>query len=130
MCTYLSTRIPTLSWRGSLCFITKVSVKSSQKDFSFMEMSSFVFLLLCTLVPHMCAGSALPLERTTVPDQSQPQFLSLTAQRPPMCVNAAQNPDWAGRIDANDCAQAIGRLWDRVLPYGYTQWTFWASSVD
>ena len=129
-CAHMSTSIPTLSWRDSPCFITKVSVKSSQKDFSCMKMSSFVFLLSCTLIPHMCAASALLPARTTVSDQIQPQLPSLTAQGLPVCVKAVKNPDWAGTINANDCADAIGRLWDRVSPYGYTLWTFWASSVD
>lgn len=128
MCIY----VYTYPDAGSLCIIPKSMGKSFQKDFSFVKMSSFLFLLICTIASHIlvCAASALPLERTPVSEQSQPQFPSLNAQYPPICVKAAQNLDWAGTIDAQDCADAIGRLWDRVLPYGYTQWKFWASSVD
>lgn len=125
---YLHT--PTISCRSSLCFIAKVPVILFQKDYSFVKMSAFVFLLFCTIIPHVCAAPALPPAWTTVPDQSQPRLPPLNAQHSPMCVEAAQNPNWAGAIDPKDCADAIGRLWDRVLPYGYTQWTFWASSVE
>lgn len=93
-------------------------------------MSLFIFLLVWTIGPCVCAATALLPSRINLPDQDQPRSPPLEARFSPICVKANQNPDWAGAIDPNDCADALARLWDRVSPYGYTQWTFWASAVD
>ncbi|KAF6237921.1 hypothetical protein HO173_004122 [Letharia columbiana] len=90
-------------------------------------MSSFIFLLLWTVVQCPCAATAPSPSYTIFQDQSSPPSPTLNARNSPICVRVAQNPDWAGAIDAKHCADAIGRLWDRMLPYGYTQWTFWAT---
>lgn len=117
-----------------LAVVFSASFPSSSKVvpgfLSFVKMSLFVLLLVCSMVPHVCAASALPPARTIIPDRSPPQVPPLNAPGSPVCVKAAQNPDWAGTIDERDCADAIVRLWDRVSPYGYIQWTFWASSLD
>ena len=52
------------------------------------------------------------------------------ARGTPICVNAARDPDWTGVIDGKDCAEAVARLWDRLKPYGYIQWTFRSSEGD
>lgn len=93
-------------------------------------MSSFIFLLVSTILPYLRAATALPPSNTTGSDKIHPLSSTLNARASSVCVDAVRNPDWAGAIDPMDCADAIGRLWDRVLPYGYTQWTFWASVVE
>lgn len=90
-------------------------------------MSSFIFLLVSTILPYLRAATALPPSNTTGSDKIHPLSSTLNARASSVCVDAVRNPDWAGAIDPMDCADAIGRLWDRVLPYGYTQWTFWSS---
>lgn len=92
-----------------------------------MNKSTFISSLLWTVVAGMCTATALSPSWTTFLHKSQPRSATLNAQNNPVCVHAAPNPNWAGRIDAQDCADALGRLWDRVLPYGYIQWTFWSS---
>ncbi|KAF6219839.1 hypothetical protein HO133_003664 [Letharia lupina] len=79
-------------------------------------MSSFIFLLLWTVVQCLCAATAPSPSYTTFQDQSSPPSPTLNARNSPICVRVAQNPDWAGAIDAKHCADAIGRLWDRTLP--------------
>lgn len=96
-----------------------------------MNMSSFVFLLLSTILTCLCAATApSPPNTTTASDQIQLLSPTLNARDSPICVDAIRSPDWAGAIDPQDCADAIGRLWDRVLPYGFIQWTFWASIAE
>ena len=82
------------------------------------------------MVSYASAAVALSPSCTISPDQSDPRSPTLDAVTCPVCVKTARNPDWAGTIDSKDCAEAIGRLWDQVLPYGYIHWTFWASTVD
>ena len=110
-------------------FLRKLRVQRSYMTFLSMNMLLVVFWLGCWIFPYLYAATVLSPLWTVSSGQGHPPSLSLNAQRHPICVNAAQSPDWAGAIDARDCGEAIGRLWDRVLPYGHTQWTFWASSI-
>ena len=95
-----------------------------------MTKSLFIISLVCTVVAGVCTATALSPSWTTGLHKSQPRSATLNARNNPVCVHAAPNPNWAGRIDAQDCADALGRLWDRVLPYGYIQWTFWVCVAD
>lgn len=132
--TYKWPHIPTpppdsFFW-SSLSLFAKISVMSSPKIISLINMLAFIFWLVWTIVPCVCAATALSPSGDTSPGQSQPPSPTLDAQTSPICVRAAQNPDWAGAIDAKSCADAIARLWDRVSPYGYTRWKFWASELN
>ena len=95
-----------------------------------MNKSIFINSLLWIAVAGVSNATALSSSWTTFLHKSQPRSATLNAQDNPVCVHAAPNPNWAGRIDAQDCADALGRLWDRVLPYGYIQWTFWVCVAD
>lgn len=93
-------------------------------------MPLIIILLVWTVGPCVCAATALLPSLINPSGLNQPRSPTLNARVRPICVKANQNPDWAGAINPRDCDDAIARLWDRVQPYGYTQWTFWASVVD
>ncbi len=108
----------------------RATLKRSQKDTSITNMSSFVSWLMWMFMPCLYAAPALSSSSTIASDQRQPGPPTMIARSSPVCVKTLQNPDWSGAMDAKDCADAIARLWDRVSPYGYTQWNFWASIKD
>ena len=120
-----------LIYKGSFCSFVQEFLQHPKNLLQFHEqvnVDQFATLDHCRRGVHCLCSLALMDDLLT--QKSQPRFATLNAQNNPICVHASPNPNGAGHMDAQDCADALGRLWDRVLPYGYIQWTFWECVAD